>query len=112
MTGRPRNPECDRAILDAALSEFADRGLDGMSVDAVAARAGVSKATIYRRFASKTELVVAASFAIADQEAPKPDTGSLRGDITVERSPFMKAARVRSATVTMRLTVLRPSGVS
>ena len=37
---------------------------------------------------------------------------TVRGLITVERSPFMNAARVRSATVTMRLTVLRPSGVS
>jgi len=37
---------------------------------------------------------------------------TVRGLITVERSPFMKAARVRSATVTMRLTVFLPSGVA
>ena len=82
MVGRPRSVECDRVILEAALSEYAERGLDGMSVDAVAARAGVSKATIYRRYPSKVELVVASTFAIAEERAPKPDTGSLRGDLT------------------------------
>jgi AcrR family transcriptional regulator len=80
--GRPRSIECDHAILEAALAEYARRGLDGMSVDAVAARAGVSKATIYRRYPSKVELVVAAAFTIAEETAPKPDTGSLRGDLT------------------------------
>src|SRR6476469_9854577 len=82
MPGRPRSSECDHAILDAALSEYATRGLDGMSVDAVAARAGVSKATIYRRFASKVELVVAAASTIAEETAPKPDTGALIEDLT------------------------------
>jgi AcrR family transcriptional regulator len=80
--GRPRSAECDRVILEAALAEYAAHGLEGMSVDAVAARAGVSKATIYRRYPSKVELVVAAAFEIAEDKAPKPDTGSLRGDIT------------------------------
>jgi AcrR family transcriptional regulator len=81
MGGRPRSLECDRAILDAALSEYAVHGLEGMSVDAVAARAGVSKATIYRRYASKAELVVAAACAAAEEQASVPDTGSLRGDL-------------------------------
>lgn len=79
--GRPRSPECDRAILEAALEEYAERGFDGMSVDAVATRAGVSKATIYRRYPSKVELVMAAAYVVADDIAPKPDTGSLRGDL-------------------------------
>lgn len=81
MPGRPRSAECDRAILDAALAEYAAHGVDGMSVDAVAARAGVSKATIYRRYPSKVELVVAAAFEVAAERAPQPDTGSLRGDL-------------------------------
>jgi AcrR family transcriptional regulator len=80
--GRPRDPECDRVILEATLVEYAANGLDAMSVDAVATRAGVSKATIYRRYPSKLELVVAAAFQLAEDKAPKPDTGSLRGDIT------------------------------
>jgi len=79
--GRPRSAECDRAILDAAIHEYATRGFDGMSVDAVAARAGVSKATIYRRYPSKIDLVIASAYFIADERAPKPDTGTLRGDL-------------------------------
>ena len=82
MAGRPRSAACDRAILDAALYEYATRGLEGMSVDAVAARAGCSKATIYRRYPSKVELIVDAALVIADETAPKVDTGSLRGDLT------------------------------
>ncbi len=81
MAGRPRSAECDRAILDAALSEYAARGLDGMSVDAVAARAGVSKATIYRRYPSKVELVAGAAMMACDESAFHVDTGSLRGDV-------------------------------
>ena len=82
MVGRPRSPECDHAILDAALAEYAANGLDGMSVDAVAARGGVSKATIYRRYPSKAALVVAAALKAADEQAPIADTGSVRGDLT------------------------------
>ena len=52
-----------------------------MSVDAVAARAGVSKATIYRRFESKLELVTAAMYQVAEERKPTPDTGSLAGDL-------------------------------
>jgi AcrR family transcriptional regulator len=83
VAGRPRSAACDRAILDAALAEYAAGGLEGMSVDAVAARAGVSKATIYRRYPSKVDLVVAAAVAIAGEHEPHPDTGTLRGDLTV-----------------------------
>ena len=50
----------DDAILEAALAEYGERGFEAMSVEAVAARAGVSKATIYRRFESKLDLVAAA----------------------------------------------------
>ena len=83
MAGRPRSPVCDHSILDAALAEYAANGLDGMSVDAVAARAGVSKATIYRRYPSKAALVAAAACKAADEHAAMPDTGSVRGDLTI-----------------------------
>lgn len=57
--GRPRDERAGRAILDSALALLAEVGPTGLSVDEVAARAGVSKATIYRRFPSKDDLVVA-----------------------------------------------------
>jgi AcrR family transcriptional regulator len=79
--GRPRSVECDTAILEATLEVYGENGFDGMSVDAVATRAGVSKATIYRRFDSKLELVTAAMYHVADTRKPTPDTGSLVGDL-------------------------------
>lgn len=57
--GRPRDERAGRAILDSALTLLAEVGPTGLSVDEVAARAGVSKATIYRRFPTKDDLVVA-----------------------------------------------------
>jgi AcrR family transcriptional regulator len=79
--GRPRSAAADRAILEAALEEYAANGYEGMSVDGVAARAGVGKSTIYRRFVSKLELVTAAMYEMAELKGPKPDTGSLRSDL-------------------------------
>ncbi len=79
--GRPRSAEADRAIIDAALELFADHGLDGLTVEGVAARAGVGKATVYRRYPSKIDLVVAAASGLSRETAPTPDTGALRSDL-------------------------------
>jgi AcrR family transcriptional regulator len=76
--GRPRSVECDQAILRAALDEYAERGYEALSVDAVAARAGVSKATIYRRHQSKTELVLAAAASVVEDEWQPPASDDLR----------------------------------
>ena len=80
-TGRPRSAEADEAILDAALEQFAELGYDGLSVEGVAECAGVSKTTIYRRYASKTALVLAACERVCHAVSPAPDTGSLHGDL-------------------------------
>ncbi len=63
--GRPRDERADRAILDAALELLAEVGPTGLSVEEVAVRAGVSKATIYRRFPTKDDLVVASLSGLA-----------------------------------------------
>ncbi|SDP84397.1 TetR/AcrR family transcriptional regulator [Lentzea jiangxiensis] len=55
--GRPRDPEADTAILTAAFELFLERGLDGTSIEQVAKRAGVTRATVYRRFATKEDLL-------------------------------------------------------
>jgi AcrR family transcriptional regulator len=78
--GRPRSPEADRAILDAAIELFIEEGYEGMSIEGVAARAGVGKTTIYRRWASKEELIVAAIDELIFEVEPL-DTGSLRRDL-------------------------------
>lgn len=71
----------ESAIRDAALELLAEVGYDRMSMDAVAARAHASKATIYRRWPGKSELVLDAVRCRAADKLDPPDTGSLRGDI-------------------------------
>lgn len=91
--GRPRSARADAAILEAALSELVERGFAGMSVEQVADRAGVSKATIYRRYPTKTDLVIAAMEASGRATTAAPDTGSLRGDIEALAQIVLAAGR-------------------
>ena len=79
-TGRPRSQAADDAILNATLDLVRECGYGGLTMAAVIERAGVSSATLYRRYATKHDLVVAA----LDSVRPEPyitDTGSLAGDI-------------------------------
>ena len=68
--GRPRSPEADQAIVDAALVVFAEAGYEGLTIEAVAARAGVGKATVYRRYPGKAELVFHAASCLTGGDAP------------------------------------------
>ena len=79
--GRPRSDRATAAILDAARDLLAQRGLKGLSVDAIAAQAGVSKATIYRWWPSKAAVVMDAFLAGTGPRMPFPDTGSAREDL-------------------------------
>jgi AcrR family transcriptional regulator len=78
--GRPRSEQAEQAIIDAALELFGERGVEGVCVEAVAARAGVGKATIYRRWSSKEELLLA---ALGSMKSPMsdPSTGNVRDDL-------------------------------
>jgi AcrR family transcriptional regulator len=67
-------------MLQATLELLAEVGFDAMSIDAIAARAGVGKTTIYRRYASKEELVADAIENVRE-EIVLPDTGTFQGDI-------------------------------
>jgi AcrR family transcriptional regulator len=78
--GRPRDERAEKAIIDATIALVGEVGFGNLTVDAVAARAGVGKATIYRRWSSKPELLLAALNCIA-HEVDAPDTGSLVGDL-------------------------------
>lgn len=80
--GRPRSEPARQAILAAAAELLLARGLAAVSMDAVAARAGVSKATIYRWWPTKETLALDALHGQLTEPAPEPpDTGTLRGDL-------------------------------
>jgi AcrR family transcriptional regulator len=78
--GRPRSQKADQAILDATLRMLGTQGVAGMTIEGVAADAGVGKTTIYRRWPTKTDLILA---AISDLVPPgdPPDTGTMAGDM-------------------------------
>jgi AcrR family transcriptional regulator len=78
--GRPRDADIDTAVLNAARELLAEIGYERVTMDATAARAGTSKAAIYRRFASKAEMLFTAVLHGADIDPPA-DTGSLYGDL-------------------------------
>src|SRR4051794_12085283 len=79
--GRPRVADTDSVILEAALALFERHGYAGLSIDAVAAAAGVAKTTIYRRWASKAMLLSKAAAPLYAQFLSAPDSGRLREDL-------------------------------
>jgi AcrR family transcriptional regulator len=79
-SGRPRDPDVARRALGAARELLAERGYAGVTFDEVAKRAGVGKSSLYLRWPTKPELVVAAVYADTGNIADI-DTGSLRGDL-------------------------------
>ena len=78
--GRPRSEQAEQAIIEATLDLFAEKGFEGVCVEVVAARAGVGKATIYRRWPNKEELLLAA-FASLKSPLPEPKGVSVRDDL-------------------------------
>jgi AcrR family transcriptional regulator len=74
--GRPRAPDVDEAILDGALRLLIERGYARMSLDGIAATAGVSRPTLYRRWSSKADLAMAALARGIDVESRPPAASS------------------------------------
>jgi AcrR family transcriptional regulator len=88
--GRKRDLTRDPEILAAALEVLAETGFDGMTIDMVATRAKAGKATLYRRWPSKNELVIDAVACMKQGDldrAKLPDTGTLRGDLVAMIKP-------------------------
>lgn len=81
---RPRSKRAHDKVLDSAIELFADRGIEGTSIDSIAALSGVSKATIYKHWADKTALCLEALGRVhgLDRERPTFDSGDLLQDIT------------------------------
>lgn len=82
-SSRVLDPSRDERILGAVLTVLAEVGYRGLTMDEVAIAAGVSKATIYRRWSSKVELLVSFLDVAREDALVTADTGSLRGDLLV-----------------------------
>ena len=81
VVGRPRSDEARRAILAASLAELGERGYAAVTVEGIAARAGVGKQTIYRWWPSKADVVLEAAGVEAEARIAVPDRGSLAADL-------------------------------
>ena len=93
--GRPRSEKARKAVLDAAAELLLARGLSAVSMDAVAERAGVSKATIYRWWPTKETLALDALYSEWDARPHPRDTGSLRSDLLALLRPWARLASSR-----------------
>jgi AcrR family transcriptional regulator len=102
--GRPRSMQADEAILRAALELLAAHGYGALTMEAVRERSGVGKATLYRRYGSKEELVRAAIVHL-NADIPMPDdTGSVAGDFAATAANVLAgAARTGALTLMPRL---------
>ena len=78
--GRPRSERAEQSIIEATIEALAERGIDGVHCEDVAARAGVGKATLYRRWGGKEDLLIAA-FAAMKHPLPEPRGKSVRADL-------------------------------
>lgn len=96
VPGRPRSAQAHAAILDAALRLLINRGYAATSIEAVAAEAGVSKATIYRRWTSKEELALEVVAETA-REWVVPDSGDPRADATTMLTQMGRLMRTSKA---------------
>jgi AcrR family transcriptional regulator len=102
--GRPRDAKNDTAILEATTVILFEKGYAGLTIDGVAAAAGVSRPTIYRRWSSKPELVIAAMAHRTGLAVPVPNTGSIRRDLmAVQRHQIKEFNNPHSRRVTSGL---------
>lgn len=100
--GRPRDPSRDEAIIDASIDLLVRDGYDRLTMEGVATAAGVGKATVYRRWSTKAELVIDA-IATLKPAIDTIDTGSLEGDIElmIVTSCSPRSERLRQVMVSI-----------
>lgn len=88
--GRPRDEEVRKRILDAASDLLEETGFGGITVDAIAERAGASKATVYRWWPNKASVLTEAFRHTVSSDFPFSETGSLCGDVKEQLRRFSK----------------------
>ena len=89
--GRPRNDGVETAVVNAAVAEIAEKGLTASTMEAIAARAGIGKATLYRRWPNKSALLYFCADQLVEIIQP-PDTGDLRKDLLTVFEPLAEVA--------------------
>ncbi|MGZ0231228.1 TetR/AcrR family transcriptional regulator [Streptomyces sp. CPS1] len=117
--GRRRGPELEAALLDAAWDELAQAGFARLTMESVASRANTGVAVLYRRWANKDELALAALKHYRDTHPVEiPDTGSLRGDLLAAltvmgeaRAAFFAIASATAFSGLLASTGLTPTQV-
>jgi AcrR family transcriptional regulator len=97
--GRPRDEEARARILEGSLKALEDLGYPGVTCEAIAERAGASKATIYRWWPHKEAVMLEALRESVAQELPFPDSGSLKEDIRIQLQNFVKLLKGRRGRV-------------
>jgi AcrR family transcriptional regulator len=107
--GRPRSERAHRAILQATLELLSESGYRAMTMEEVQRRAGVGKATIYRRWRSKEELVVETISALS-AEIAAPDMGSLAGDFAALSDAVVVSAQATGLEVLMPRLLVEVAG--
>lgn len=111
--GRPRtggrSERVRTSVLDATAQVLAERGYDALRIDEVAVRAGVHKTTVYRRWPTKADLVIAMADARSAERVPVPDLGSLEADLQAFASSIV--ANLLRDGATLARTVVAAAGV-
>jgi len=97
--GRPRDPQVDGAILSATLELLAEEGYAQLTIERIAVRAGVGKASLYRRWPDKLSVVLDA-VSRSPERPSAPDTGSLRGDVLVYLRTLVRYRTLHSEAIT------------
>ena len=103
-----RSARVRRAVLEATLVELTEAGYGGLSIDAVARRAGVHKTTVYRQWPNREVLVAEAILQLSERELPVPDTGRLRSDLVALAMAI--AAQISQPQVTALIRTLVAEG--
>ena len=97
--GRPRDPQVDEAVAAATLQLLAEEGYARLTVERIAARAGVGKASLYRRWPDKVSIVLEA-VSRSPERPDVPDTGSLRGDALSYLRTLVRFRALHSEAIT------------
>ncbi|MGN7358967.1 TetR/AcrR family transcriptional regulator [Paenibacillus sp. SAF-054] len=101
--GRPRNVEAQKSILSASYELLLENGFQAVTVDKIAERAQVSKATIYKWWPNKAAVVMDGFMDAATDRLPVPDTGSTFNDILIHATNLTRFLTSREGTIITQL---------